>query len=69
MLPRGGKLLPLFLIELHKNETSNKILNLRSLFQIRVNTEKFRETKKAIECHRCQKFFDIAANCNMEGQW
>lgn len=42
---------------LPKNETSNEILNLKSLFLIRINVKKIRVVKKASQCHRCEEFF------------
>lgn len=59
------KPLPLFIIHLLKNEKSSEIFNETTLFQIDIRVEKFRSSRKPIQCFKCQNFFHIAANCHI----
>lgn len=55
-----------FLINLERNENSKKILQLKSLFKIRLEADTYRPPRKATQCWNCQGFLRISTQCFMD---
>jgi hypothetical protein len=65
--PEGGsksKKLPLFLITLPRNEKSQNIFKLTGLCHISIKVETYRNQNCLTQCHNCQQFGNVWANCN-----
>jgi hypothetical protein len=56
--------LPPFLITLHRNEKSQEIFKLTGLYHISVKVEAYKTSSKLIQCHNCQQFGHVWANCS-----
>jgi hypothetical protein len=55
--------LPLFLITLPKSEKSHEIFKLTSLCYISIKVEPYRSQNGLTQCHNCQQFGHVWANC------
>lgn len=64
-----ARVLLLFLVHLIKNENSKTILNLRDLFKIHIEIEKYGPPKRAVECCNYQVFLHIDTQCFMDPKW
>jgi hypothetical protein len=55
--------LPLFLITLPRTAKSQEIFNLNSLCHISIGVEAYRAQSGLTQCHNCQQFGHVWANC------
>jgi hypothetical protein len=55
--------LPLFLITLPRTEKSQEIFRLTALCHIAIRVEAYRAQSALTQCHNCQKFGHVWANC------
>jgi hypothetical protein len=55
--------LPLFLITLPRSEKSQEIFRLPSLCHIAIKEEAYRAQYGFTQCHNCQQFGHVSANC------
>jgi hypothetical protein len=68
-LPEAGQKsanvpLHLFLITLNRNEKSQEIFKLTGLCHISVRVEAYKTSSNLTQCHNCQQFGHVWANCN-----
>jgi hypothetical protein len=56
--------LPLFLVTLPRTAKAQEILRLSSFCHIAVRVEAYRAQNALTQCHNCQKFGHVWANCN-----
>jgi hypothetical protein len=57
--------LPLFLITLPRTAKSHEIFRLQSLCNIAIRAEAYRAQNCLTQCHNCQQFSHVWANCNL----
>jgi hypothetical protein len=63
--PEGSKAmnLSIFLITLPRTAKSKEIFRLRSLCNIAIRVEAYRAQNELMQCHNCQQFGHVWANC------
>jgi hypothetical protein len=55
--------LPLFLVTLPRTENSKNIFKLTNLYNIIIKVEAYRTQNGLTQCHNCQQFGHVWANC------
>jgi hypothetical protein len=55
--------LPLFLVTLPRTENSKNIFKLANLYNIIIKVEAYRTQNGLTQCHNCQQFGHVWANC------
>jgi hypothetical protein len=68
-LPEAGQKpakvsLPIFIINLNRKEKSQEIFKLTGLCHISVRVEAYKISSNLTQCHNCQQFGHVWANCN-----
>lgn len=60
-------LLPIYIVQIEKNEKAKDIYGINTLFRCKVKVEPFRKRKgELIQCHRCQRFGHTSQNCRTQ---